>query len=62
MSIFRPVYRQLTDDEKKLTDDIKDRAEELHQLIQKMPKSRHQSVAITKLEEAVMWAVKGVTA
>lgn len=62
MSIFRPVYRTLNDDEKKLCDDIKDRAEELYQLIQKMPKSRHQSLAITSLEESVMWAVKGVTA
>lgn len=62
MSIFRPVYRQLTDDEKKLSDDIKDRAEELHQLILKAPKSRHQSLAVTKLEESVMWAIKGITA
>ena len=42
--------------------DIKDAGEALLRTIQyHCPKGREQSLAITKAEEAVMWAVKGLT-
>lgn len=40
---------------------IRDKAKELAYLIDELaPKSREQSLAITKLEEAVMWANAGI--
>lgn len=58
---FRPQYRTLTTEEKVLHDSIKDKAEELEKLIQQTPPGRYQSLAMTSLEESVMWAVKGLT-
>lgn len=49
-------------DEAKLLDRLKDQAAALHQTISEAKKSREQSLAITKLEESVMWAVKAITA
>lgn len=74
-SIFRPVYRQLDDFEKQKVEDIKSIAEDLLATIRRAREDlshpadqdravvgRCQALAITKLEEAVMWAVKSVTA
>ncbi|MBU2533072.1 MAG: hypothetical protein KKB37_10050 [Alphaproteobacteria bacterium] len=58
---FRPEHRQLTETEKDLVSDIKDKAEELAQLCDKVG-GRYGSLANTHLETAVMFAVKGVTA
>lgn len=62
--VFRRNYGVLTDEQKKQGDAIKAKAEELLALIGKpedrSEKSRCLAVAKTKLEEAVMWAVKGV--
>lgn len=60
--VFRKAYRQLDADEAKLLDRLKDQATALHQTISEAKKSREQSLAITKLEESVMWAVKAITA
>lgn len=60
--IFRKAYRQLTEQEQKQLDDVKDAAAVLHDAINRNSPSRPQSLAITKLEEAVMWAVKAITA
>lgn len=60
-NIFRPVYRELTDAEKAHVNDIKEFANHLYIPISLMADSREKSLAITKLEEAVMWAVKGIT-
>jgi hypothetical protein len=60
-SRFRPVYRALNDDEIALHNAIKAKAEELEALIGKGPQSRYGSLAITALEESVMWAVKALT-
>lgn len=62
VSRFRPTYRALTDDEKKLYDDIKQKAVELEDLFEQVGKGRYQSLAFTSLEEAVMWIVKELTA
>ena len=62
VSRFRPTYRALTEEEKRLHDEIKDCAQKLELVIDRLPKSREQSLAMTKLEEAIMWAIKGLTA
>ncbi|WP_213775084.1 hypothetical protein [Bradyrhizobium sp. dw_78] len=61
-SRFRPRYRQLTDAEKALHDEIKSKAQELEALINQVPNGRYLSLALTDLESAVMWTVKAVTA
>lgn len=70
---FRPRYRQLTDTEKALHDEIKRKAEELEHLfnqtlVQASVRSedisaaaRYKALAVTSLEESIMWAVKGLT-
>jgi len=58
---FRPVYRELSAEEKKAIDEIKDAATVLLDYIEKTGAGRYQSLAITSLEQSVMWAVKGVT-
>ena len=63
-NIFRPVYKKLSDEDKKHIDDVKDKASELFHLFPKdgmRGANREIAVAITKLEESVMWAVKGMT-
>lgn len=61
-NVMRHAYRVLTDDEKKAMQDIKDKGLEMHQLFEKLGTSRELSVAKTKIEEAVMWGVKHLTA
>lgn len=60
-SPMRHSYRILSDEEKELMAAIKDKGEELLSLIQSCGNSRELSIARTKTEEAVMWAVKHVT-
>lgn len=61
-SRFRPTYRNLTQDEKDIHDAIKQQAQVLEVLFQSIPQGRETSLAMTKLEESIMWAVKGLTA
>ena len=61
-SRFRPRYRTLSPDEVALHDDIKETARILEGMIEQLPKSRESSLAMTKLEESIMWAIKGLTA
>ncbi len=61
VSRFRPTYRALTDWEKTLHDEIKAKAVELETLMGKIPPGRYVSLALTALEESVMWGVKGLT-
>lgn len=61
-NVMRHEYRVLTDDEKAQMKAIKDMgAGFLTYLEWKVAASRERSLAQTKMEEAVMWAVKGVT-
>jgi len=69
-NVMRHAYRQLSDDEKaqmqKLKDDGLAFIELLHAIGGTDPSgermgSRELSLAATKIEEAVMWAVKHVT-
>jgi len=41
---------------------IKDKGLEFHELVSGIGNSREISIAKTKIEEAVMWAVKHITA
>lgn len=60
---MRHQYRVLTDAEKDTMVKIKDVGEQLLKDIDTyIPKGREASLAKTKVEEAVMWAIKGLTA
>jgi hypothetical protein len=61
MNIFRPTYRELGTEEKDQIDGIKDVAQTLWDLIDTLGPSRESSIAKTKLEESIMWVVKGIT-
>ena len=62
LSRFRPRYRTLTAAELKLHDQIKDTAEVLCTLIEQIPPSRDRSLAVTRLEDSIMRAVRALTA
>ena len=60
---MRHQYRVLTDAEKASMTTLKDCGLEMLAIIDRhVPKGREASLAKTKIEEAVMWAVKGLTA
>lgn len=61
-NVMRHAYRVLSDDEKAAMQKLKDLGLELHELIDKLGSSREISLAKTKVEEAVMWATKHITA
>lgn len=61
-NVMRHEYRVLTDNEKKAMQEIKDMGLMFHEHITMLGNSREVSVAKTKVEEAVMWAVKHITA
>lgn len=58
----RHKYRVLSDEEKQLVSDVKNATHDFGVLLDSLPPSREISLAITKLEEASMWAVRGLTA
>ena len=60
-NVMRHEYRVLTENEKNMMQSIKDKGLELHELIESIGQSRELSIAKTKTEEAVMWAVKHLT-
>lgn len=65
-NVFRPVYRELNEEEDAQMSAIKDKAQELYELIVAIQapdptKGRYIALAKTSLEESVMWAVKGLT-
>lgn len=62
-NVMRHEYRVLTDEEKGVMLAIKDLGAQFYILLgQVEPKgSRELSIAKTKIEEAVMWAVKHIT-
>ncbi|MEO1314993.1 MAG: hypothetical protein AAFW01_00110 [Pseudomonadota bacterium] len=58
----RHTYRVLTDEEKALMDELKDLGAAFIAKVEEIGKSRELSLAKTNAEQAVMWAVKHVTA
>lgn len=61
-NVMRHAYRVLSDEEKAQMQLIKDTGLMFHDLLTKVGQSRELSLAKTKVEEGVMWAVKHVTA
>ena len=60
-NIMRHQYRDLSDADKLAMEKIKDMGSAFHTLIDTYGPSREISLAKTKVEEAVFWAVKHVT-
>lgn len=60
-NVMRHAYRVLSDDEKSQMQKIKDDGLAFWNLIDGLGASRELSVAKTKIEESVMWAVKHIT-
>lgn len=58
---MRHEYRQLSDAEKETVKEIKILGDAFLELLKRTPPGRCGSIAATKMEEAVMWAVKHVT-
>jgi hypothetical protein len=63
MDRFRTNYRELSEVDRERIKAIKMTADALEANINEASPepSREKSLAITKLEESVMWAVKGIT-
>lgn len=61
VSRFRPVYRALTDEEKALHDELKAKAVELEALFARVKPGRYNALAVTSLENSLMWIVKELT-
>ena len=57
----RHQYRVLTDAEKAQVSAVKDATRDFGEVLDALPDSREKSIAITKLEESSMWAVRGLT-
>lgn len=60
-NVMRHQYKVLGEDEKFQMQRIKDLGLEMHEYISGMGSSRELSLALTKVEEAVMWSVKFIT-
>jgi hypothetical protein len=61
VDVMRSQYRPLSDVEQQQLRELKAKALELHGLISALGASRELSLALTKLEECVMWSVKALT-
>ena len=59
---MRHQYRVLSDEEKAHMEKVKDMGLEFHEYVASLGMSRELALAKTKIEEAVMWAVKHITA
>jgi len=60
-NVMRHEYRTLSETEKQTMREVKDAGLAFHELIESMGQSRELSLAKTKIEEAVFWAVKHIT-
>jgi hypothetical protein len=60
-NVMRHEYRVLSDDEKVQMKTIKDMGMVFLTYLDTLKPGRESSIAKTKMEEAVMWAVKGIT-
>ena len=58
----RAKYTDVNDEQKKRIDDIRNMFSDVYDFIESNCKSsREKSLALTKLEEAQFWAIKGIT-
>lgn len=58
---FRARHRVLSDEERAFLDELKSAATALWDLIELVDAPREKALARTKLQESIMWAVRGVT-
>lgn len=60
--VFRKVYQPLSEEQKAIIEGIKEKAQGLYDYIDASNSDpRMKALAKTKLEESVMWVVKGIT-
>lgn len=60
--VMRMNQTPLTEEQKEMIKEVKDVANGLHDYLSKFASNREMALAKTKLEECVMWAVKGISA
>jgi hypothetical protein len=60
-NVMRHEYRVLSAEEKIQVQQVKDLGLQYHDVLSDLGSSRELSIAKTKLEEVVMWAVKHIT-
>lgn len=60
-NVMRHEYKVLSEEDKIAMKKIKDFGLEFHEYLSSLGDSRELSIAKTKVEEAVMWAVKHIT-
>lgn len=60
-NVMRHEYKVLNDADKTAMQAVKDVGLLFHETVDKLGQSREVSLAKTKIEEAVMWAVKHIT-
>jgi hypothetical protein len=60
-NVMRHEYKVLNDADKTAIQAVKDVGLLFHETVDKLGQSREVSLAKTKIEEAVMWAVKHIT-
>jgi hypothetical protein len=60
-NVMRPEYKVLSETEKAWMREVKNIGLAFHTAIDVLGNSRELSLAKTKIEEAVMWAVKHIT-
>jgi hypothetical protein len=58
--MLRKKHRELTPQEQELIDQLHGQAQDLQDIMDILPANRERDVAMTRLEEAVMWAMKSV--
>ena len=62
MDVMRKTYRELTPAEKENLENVKMLGEQFFNYLNAyVAPSRERALALTKIEEAVMWATKGLT-
>ena len=61
-NVMRHEYRVLSENEKEQMRQIKDMGLDFHNAVGELGDSRELAIARTRIEEAVMWAVKHITA
>jgi len=60
-SVFRKEQRHLTASERQQVNEIKQLAQDLHDMIDMLPSSHAREIAQTKLQECVMWSVRTIS-
>ena len=60
-NVMRHEYRLLNDTEKAQMQQVKDLGLDFYTALETLPQGREVAIAMTKIEEAVMWATRAIT-